>query len=430
MMKRIIAVLAVVVMMGVSSIAFAASDISVSGEIDIRSRNYSNLTLDKNASAVDGQQVDTQERVRLEVNVKADDVSGKIAIENDYEAFNRNERYAADGSGTNPDSGSVFLKVREAWVGFKIPDTPIGIKAGHQLLALGNGWFYRAMKYGADAWVVYTDIDKLHLGFVNVKVNEGSSGQNGDDTDFYVLVANMKMSDTMNAGVNITDAKFRAAQDPGVAEDLNLMNFGFFFNAKLGIVDLKTELDIQNGKLTAAKDTANEDVKFSGNQIVIEAKAAMDSVTINGTIARGTGQKFDETPNKVKAQVNVLDADRHYTLMYEYKIAGPAGKHAGFSGTTALNVGVQANVGKSLTVGANAWYLQATEKQTYAGAAADESTTDIGTELDANINWQITKSLSWNWDFGYFAPGKLYNKADGSKGDAATGIQGVLAFKF
>lgn len=451
MMKRIIAVLAVVAMMGVSSIAFAASDISVSGKIDIRSRDFQNLTLDKNDAGTGAQQVDTNQKIQLNVDVKADDVTGKISIENDWDNWSRNESYQANGATASPDSGDVFLKVREAWIGFKIPDTPIGVKAGHQLLALSNGWFYRAMKYGADAWVVYTDIDKLHLGFVDVKAYEGGSSVNHDDTDAYVLVANLKLSDDMTAGINITDLKARGmganpdfvanssaafgVDTTGFFEDLNLWNIGPFFNAKLGIVDLKAELDIQNGKLKAAE--GGDDLKFGGNQIIIEAKAALDPVTINATLARGTGMKQD-ADNKVDQVITLLDADKHYTFLFEYKIPTRAadstfnfdGKHTGFANVTALNVGVSAKVGNSLTVGAQAWMLQATEKLNYAGAAADETTKDLGTELDANINWQITKSLSWNWDLGYFSPGKAYNKADGSKGDTATGIQGVLSFKF
>ena len=75
----------------------------------------------------------------------------------------------ANGTG---GGNASFVDLREAWIGFRVPETPVGIKGGHMLLQLGNGWFFRDMKYGSDAWVVYTDIDALHLGIVNIKVAE------------------------------------------------------------------------------------------------------------------------------------------------------------------------------------------------------------------------------------------------------------------
>ena len=464
MMKRVIAVLAVVVMMGVSSIAFAASDISVSGEIGIRSRDFQNMTLDKEANNKTGSQVDTQERVRLEVNVKADDVSGKISIENDYDTWGRNEAYQANiasmstNSATGATSGGPFLRLREAWVGFKIPDTPIGIKAGHQLLALSNGWFYRAMKYGADAWVVYTDIDAIHLGLVDIKASEGNSGVS-DDIDAYALVANYKLDDKSTVGFNWTLIKDRAATfatatvtsfaranlgyGTGISPfgSIELNNLSLFYAGKIGAIGLKAEFDVQNGKIKAADGFAVDDVKLEGNQIVLQGDMALDPVTINATLARGSGVKESDGDNsKVSQIITLLDTDKHYTLLFEYKIptaglnlaSGGASDdhlHTGFANVTTLNVGVNSKVGKSLTVGAQAWWLQATEAVELNDGSGDTSK-DLGMELDANINWQLTPSLSWNWDLGYFKAGKAYTKTNGDKPDAATGIQGVLSFKF
>jgi hypothetical protein len=100
------------------------------------------------------------------------------------------------------------IGLREAWIGFKVPGAPVGIKAGHMLLQLGNAWFFRSMKYGSDAWVVYTDIDALHLGVVDIKVAENTTTL-ADDTDAYAFVAAYKLSDTMSAGVNFTNVNDR-----------------------------------------------------------------------------------------------------------------------------------------------------------------------------------------------------------------------------
>ena len=59
------------------------------------------------------------------------------------------------------------------------------------LLQLGQGWWFRSMKYGSDAWVAFTDIDPVHVGVVNVKVSEGLTASS-DDIDAYVLFASVE----------------------------------------------------------------------------------------------------------------------------------------------------------------------------------------------------------------------------------------------
>jgi hypothetical protein len=118
--------------------------------------------------------------------------------------------------------------------------------------------------------------------------------------------------------------------------------------------------------------------------------------------------------------VNALDIDPHYTFLYEYKIGNPAGaKNFGFSNTTALGAGVTFAVSKSLSLGADFWMLQATEK----GALPDD---EIGQEIDVKVNWTVAENLKWNWVAGIFMPGVAWGVAD----DDATGIQGLLSFTF
>ena len=81
---------------------------------------------------------------------------------------------------------------------------------------------------------------------------------------------------------------------------------------------------------------------------------------------------------------------------------------------------------KSLNIGLDVYDLIATEKVTNGlGEESDE----IGIEIDAKVNWKLYDNLTWNWDLGYFMPGKAYKTASG-KTDPAMGIQGILALKF
>jgi hypothetical protein len=89
MMKKFVVLLVVVAMTCISSLAFAATDLAVTGEIGIRGRSFDNL--DMNSDKVDtGGGNYTQERVRLNVDAKVGDAKGRITIENDWDTWGRN----------------------------------------------------------------------------------------------------------------------------------------------------------------------------------------------------------------------------------------------------------------------------------------------------------------------------------------------------
>jgi hypothetical protein len=444
-MKKFVVLLVVVALSCLGTAAFAA-DIAVSGSIDVRSRDFNDLGLTKDADAqASKNQRDTQERVRLTVDAKAGDVKGRITIENDWDTWGRLEQKQADNSTATSENGTTgnglghaILDLREAWINFNLPGIPVNVNVGHQLLQLGNGWFLRNMKYGDDAWVVANVTGANTVAFVDIKASEGSRAQ-ADDIDGYALLDVFKLSDTMAVGIDLTNVKDRdAAVAGGNAagfKTLNLQNIGLNFGGLLGPVNLKAEIDWQMGKIEGLSGTP--DVKFKGNQIVIQGNVALDPVTLNFTLARGSGSKAGDTDQK--QMITLMDADQHYTLLYEYKIANPGAAsvagltHTGFANTSAISLGVSAQATKSLNVGVDLWYLQATEDITTLTATGTTTSNKLGDEIDAHINWAMYDNLSWNWQIGYFKPGDAYKNvvAGVETGkDAATGIQGVLSFKF
>jgi hypothetical protein len=78
MMKKFYVILVVLAMVCISSMALAA-DVTVGGTVQLRSREFNNLSFDDKNGALD--QVDTQERVMVDVNAKSGDVKAKISIE-------------------------------------------------------------------------------------------------------------------------------------------------------------------------------------------------------------------------------------------------------------------------------------------------------------------------------------------------------------
>lgn len=448
-MKKFYVILVVLAMVCISSMALAA-DVTVGGAVQIRSRDFQFLSLDKHDSTKNV--IDTQERVIVDVNAKSGDVKGKISLWNDFNDWGGNsggfERPQGVGFGSLATTDGNAFGFREAWILFPVADTGFMIKGGHQLLQLGMGGFFRSQHFGSDAWVAFRDDGPNHLGFVNVKIAEAALSRS-DDTDAYVLVDTFKINDNLKFGIDITEARDRGdnlhfgSSAAGVV-NTNLggkteaQNLGLNFTGKAGPVNLQAEFDIQMGKITTATTNsvgtaiASTQPKLKGNEIIVKGNVTMDPAAVNFTLARGTGNKAGS--QDVDMFVNFLDSDPHYTFLYEYKIGNPsckvpynaAGTHMGFCNTTALNVGAKFAATKNLSIGADVWYMQFTEKvpSKKSGAAAGATSSDLGMEFDVKISWKLGDSLVWNWDLGYFATG------DGMGNDDAMGAQGVLAYSF
>lgn len=424
-MKKFYVLLAVAVMVCMSSMVFAA-DVSVGGSVQIRSRDFNDMKFNKNDMSAN--QVDTQERIIVDVNAKAgDNVKGKISMWNDFEDWGRLDSTQGNGFGNSTATDVVTFNTnttkatsaghfgfREAWVSFDLPNLPVNVTGGHQLLQLGNGWFLRQKHYGADAWVVSNQTGPNTVGFVNIKVAEGSAAVASDDADAYALLDVFKLNEDMAVGIDITAVKVRPTQE--------LQNFSVNFNGKVGPVKLMAQADVQSGKITGLPTSQP---KFKGYEVVVQGNVLMDPVTINFLLAQGSGSKTTDTD--VKRYVNFLDIDPHYTFLYEYKLATAAGaKNTGFSNTTVISAGAMFAVTKSLNIGLDIYDLMATEK--IVNGQGDESD-EVGIEVDGKVQWKLYDNLSWNWDLGYFKPGKAYKTAAGTT-DAALGVQGILALKF
>ncbi len=372
----------------------------------------------------------------MNVNVKAgDDVKGKISLWNDFNDWGRFEQTQGNNfgsttststaQGTNAAAGTNNgqFGFREAWINFNLPGIPVNVTAGHQLLQLGDGWFFRSMHFGSDAWVVANVTGANTVAVVDVKVSEGDVAVSHDDIDAYVLLDVYKLNDSNTIGAYLADVHhLHSAVSAG---DDDLYNLGLNYGGKLGSVNLNAQGDYQFGEDKAS--TPGVSKKYQGYEIAIKGNVPLDPVTINFLIGMGSGKKSTDTSTDYKAYVNFLDIDPHYTFLYEYKIATAAGaKNTGLSNTEVVSVGAAYAASKSVNLGLDLYYLQATQK-IVNGVGAESS--DVGTEIDAKIYWKLYDNLSWNWDLGYFAPGAALKTATG-KTDAAYGVQGILALNF
>jgi hypothetical protein len=431
-MKKFLAILAVLALTVISTAAKA--EVTVSGSIDIRSLELNNYTdfSDKTGDRYRN----TQERIRVNVDAKNDNVKGRVTFENDWEAWGSQTNITTGGllSGAKTgvearqgqaNNGNKF-GIREGWIDFTIPGAqPAHVKVGHQFLQLGNGWFFRSMKYGSDAWLVGLP-GKNTIAFVDVKAAENTNTQS-DDVDAYVLLDNFKIDDTKTVGIyfaRVKDSRGLLLSDGTPGAEANLDNIGLWFNGKLGAVNLQAELDFQMGKSTSP---GNPESKFKGMQLVAQANVPVGAAAINLLLGYGTGDDVNSTSNDVKSYVPILDADPHYTVVYEYFVPTACGlKNTGFCNTTALGLGGSMPITKWLTADLNLFMLKATEKlDDNRGGTTDE----LGNEIDLVLKFKLYDQLTWNWQFGRLMSGKAYQSAT-ADADPVDAIQGILSYKF
>jgi len=459
-MKKLLVVAVVLAIACLSSMAFAA-EVTVNGYVDVRSRLFENLDLNKSVNNLDtASRTTTENAFRIDINVKADNAKAKLSLWNDHDVWGTNAKHNPDNSTNETNAGTAgagasTANIREAWIDVMIPDTPVGVKAGHQLAQIGNGWFLRENYGGVDAWIVYGTMGKVTIAASDVKLNDNggnTANTNANDVDLYTVQVITKMGDN---GINVnlsmlkddagiyltpqtaTNGVYGSAQagtgGTGLNQKGRLYNLGLNFDGKVGPATLKVEADVQQGSVDTA--TGNTHVGITGNQVVVQGSMPMDKLTLNATAARGSGNVADQG-GKLTQFNALMDIGQHYTLLYEYRIKGATGfTNTGFSNTTALSVGGMFQVATSVAVGADLWFLRATEATNInltsaaAGSTAGNNSRDLGMELDAKVNWKLTKEVSWNWQAGYFKPGSAYTTSLG-KADDAYGVQGILSLTF
>lgn len=449
-MKKFFVMIAVLALTMVSSVAMA--DVTMDGSIEFLMRSLKNTSDWNDATTGSGDYQNTYERIRIGVNAKNEGVKGRIQMETDWDQWGDGANGLSTGFTTTATANPGFetrpdgrFTVREGWIDFNLGLGTAHVKVGRQFLQLGNGWFLRSAKYGSDAWLVGLP-GKNTVAFVNIKASENNSTL-ADDTDAYALLDVFKIDDKNTVGAYIARAYDRrgtwtsnalipSSGVTGTVIKTTLDNIGLHYSGQVGPVKLQAEIDVQMGEI---ENAAGSKIDLEGTQVVLQATVPMDALTINATLATGSGDK-DSTGNKFEGFLTFMDKDPHYTLVYEYLMATAAGtatnnKNSGFANTQAISIGAMYKINNMFTVGADVWMLSANEKvnmncSTAAGVTTcGEDSDDLGTEIDVKVNAKIADQLTWNTTIGLFQTGAAYKSAAG-KADDVQAIQSVLSYKF
>lgn len=177
MKKFMLAALAGVMLVGFASQALA--EITIGGSIETRYVAWENLTLNHGLAGdenhLSGSQSFFDSNIKLHVDAKiTEGLEAFIELEQDNTPWgnasnprrffnhyvNEDDYFFADSgkfsSEDRKDPRNNGIGLRQAWINFTVPGLPVGVKIGHQPLALGHGIWLDLHRYGADAILLYS----------------------------------------------------------------------------------------------------------------------------------------------------------------------------------------------------------------------------------------------------------------------------------
>jgi len=387
---------------------------------------------------------DGRVRIRLQADVTKN-TQGVIHLESAQGESNTSDSYDwgtdSEGKGIYPRGNGKRgdLKILEAWVLHKFNiGVPTGIKVGHMPLALGNKLFFDHTKFGDDAIVLFFDPTKeLHIGFLTIKIAEGTSNVTDDANAHVGLFAYKGKGFNISGDVTYVDDQRANITTNGAASTTtmtvgdmgtHITNVGLRGDVTFGSFNIMADAELQSGK----SDFENaSDIKHKGRAFMLGASYKLAPVTIHAKYAYGSGDS-DSGDNNNDVFVTAMGASQHYTYVYEYRVAGATGNTAtGLANTTYVNVGAAGKLTKDLSASLDYYVLRATKSNstgTIRGATTTVQTHDskkIGSELDGKITYQLDRNLVYFVEGGYLWTGKFYDTTTVSAEDAYAVRHGI-----
>jgi len=446
MKKMLFALLVGVMMIGTASIA--AAEVTVGGSLEVRYDLWNNLTLNRMVT-VDNTQNFFAERILLNVDAKvAEGLEGYVElVSSNGDVSPIDERGWGFDGGIN-DNASVSamnyegerMAVKQAWINFMIPGAPVGIKIGHQPLALGHGIFLDSHRMGQDAILIYSKpIPELLVAGVYVKSLENSStvpstntgvaiANTHKDVDVYAALANYTWMENNTVGVfylyghDATNVPGVLDRNGNAANVAKIHDLGMTMDGAIAGINYKGEVDYQNinangGGIGFGVNNAWAAMLGGSYNVMNIATVGMDAAYGSGTSGNGRfgSQQYSSTATGPRTFQNPYGTTSYnYAFLYNDKIGqGMYGTGAGLglgdgtggfglANTSYLKLTVGATPMDRLNVGLDFLYLRA------SASSYPTQSRDLGWEVDANVGYKIYDNLKLDVNGGVFVPGAWY----------------------
>ncbi|HEY3347024.1 MAG TPA: hypothetical protein VGK71_05320 [Nitrospirota bacterium] len=463
MKKFMLAVVAAALVLTSSA---AMAEVTVGGGLALRYEYWKNLKFNNTSAKVDDTQSFLAVNVKLNVDAKiAEGLETFIELQTQTTGANLGNTAATGAVPNNSNAALNYfnfqkndMHVNQAWVNFTLPGTTVGIKAGHQPIALGHGIWLDSTREGSDAVLVYAKpvpellvagayISGRGTGTSNPALFDGSIT---GDANFYAALANYTFAENNTAGINVTFADDNASAIGGVVKNIRAFNTGITADGKLGAVSYKAEADWLTGRRLNTFGTKN--YRFNAYAAMAGASVDVGAVKVGGEVVYGTGNHANDRKvlyNPGGAGVGSDSITDHayfvpygatsynYAFLYNDKIGqGPRGAGGGngygdgFGGfglanTSYIKLTAGMNPTDKLSVGAEVLYLRATGQQ------FGDQAKSLGWEADAKVGYKLYDNLNFNLTGGAFIPGAWY-KFGGTqtKMSNAYGAEAKLVAKF
>jgi hypothetical protein len=418
-----------------AAIAKGGTQVTIGGEVRMRAVTAQN-TGDFNRNNANGSTFGSADRqiydyrVRLSVEAKmSPNTIGFIQMEAggaDSESnAGENTRWGDEGckglGGTfkcGDVKGNQF-RVLQAWIqhqGSGMLGIPAYVKVGHQPIVIGAGVFYSHNIYNDDAAVVgITPIKGLDISALTVKLQENLQNS-ADDQTLYSGIISYAFNKDIVAGV---DVSFLQSQNGSVGttnttagivgSKADLWNIGANIKAMVSGFKLYGTADFQMGKANILGN------KYPFRGFALTGGAAYTFAPVTLALDLGYGSGDGKSDKKFGTFMTSQSDTARYAFVYDYFVISSTGnKDSGVSNVFFAKAGARADVMKNLMVGADLILLRSAKKVFGGGSitATDfgtpTSSSNIGTEVDFYLNYQVDKGLLFYVEGGYLFAGNYW----------------------
>ncbi len=455
MKKFMLALLAGVMMFGLASQAMA--EVTVGGDIELRYDLWNNLDLgrgwNENTARTQTQNFFAN-RILLHVDAKVTEgLEGYIELASESDGLDERtwgHQSASAGDVSPMNYQGERVAIRQAWINFMVPGLPVGMKIGHQPLALGHGISLDSHRMGQDAILLYSKpIPELLVAGVYVKAAEFSSsipassafsgltGAEHQDVDVYAALANYTFMENNTVGMYYLYGH-DARDVPGVGGGISTVDrihwIGLVADGAVGPVNYKGEFVYQDINATVGGTEVGINHAWAA---MLGAGTKLALVDLNLEAAYGTGTNPNKNVDSRTFLTPYGTTSYNYAFLYNDKLgqnpfagfpsvvnpqASAFGTNLGWNNELAfgglglsdgtggfglantgyLKLSAAVNPMERMTADMAVLYLMA------SSPAFNGQSRDLGWEVDAHVGYDIYDNLALDLTGGVFIPGAWY----------------------
>jgi hypothetical protein len=365
-----------------------------------------------------------EQRFRVKLTSGEENVKAVFFVETDDVWGDQN---AGRNTGGQLGADSASLELKNAFLWFKLPSTPLDITVGLQNQSDSYAGVFFAATDMAGIFV-NAKVDPVALRFGWSKWTENALAK-ADDRTLYLAEAKFVPTKDVKVGANFYMLQDDRNRPSGSIQRVYMPGVDVTFGA--GPASINAFAFYQFGKYTDNLGPGTTDVNIGGFATDARAdlnvgpgKAFVEALYISG--GDNTSVKYKSIVDagftnsfyaRTDMQILLLNADDIGTAAGVYGVAGQSGSMGnGGRGMMHLAAGFSMKMGDKLTGKVGAGYLQAT-KLLKSDEALGYKKKNMGTEFNASVSYNLMKGLDVGVVGAYAWIGDFYRTSAASTGE-------------